>query len=386
MADIKKFLNADGVSHLWSRITAEVAKEAARADAAEKVNAKAIADEITRAKAAEQVNATAVATEKARAEGKEGELAKAIADEATRAKGAEATNAAAAKAAQDDVDAVEKDLGSVDSLSTTNKTVVGAINEVLAAVGTGGTAATVTITTDTTTTGALKSYTVKQGNTTVGVIDIPKDMVVESGEVVTNPEGQAEGTYIKLVLANVAKPLYINVGRLVDIYTVEAQATQVQLSIVDNKISAAIVAGSVTATELAANAVTTEKIADTNVTKAKLSTAVQASLDKADASAAQADLTSAVGRIDALEGKFGDGEGTVEAQVAAALDAAKADATTKANKAKEDAIAAAATDATTKANAAEKNAKDYADAEIAKIQELTDDEIDKAIGYVAPQA
>ena len=99
MADIKKFLNADGVSHLWSRITAEVAKEAARADAAEKVNAKAIADEIARAKAAEQANATAVATEKARAEGKEGELAQAIEDEATRAKGVEATNAAAAKAA-----------------------------------------------------------------------------------------------------------------------------------------------------------------------------------------------------------------------------------------------------------------------------------------------
>ena len=386
MADIKKFLNADGVSHLWSRITAEVAKEAARADAAEKVNAKAIADEITRAKAAEQVNATAVATEKARAEGKEGELAKAIVDEATRAKGAEATNAAAAKAAQDDVDAVESTLGDMTKVTTTAKTVAGAIDELKAAIGTGGTNAAVTIDTTATTAGALKSYTIKQGDQKIGVIDIPKDMVVKSGSVVTNPEGQAEGTYIKLVLANVAEPLYINVGRLVDIYTVEAQATQVQLSIVDNKISAAIVAGSVTATELAANAVTTEKIADTNVTKAKLSTAVQASLDKADASAAQADLTSAVGRIDALEGKFGDGEGTVEAQVAAALDAAKADATTKANKAKEDAIAAAATDATTKANAAEKNAKDYADAEIAKIQELTDDEIDKAIGYVAPQA
>ena len=395
MADIKKFLNADGVSHLWSRITAEVAKEAARADAAEKVNAKAIADEIARAKAAEQVNATAVATEQARAEGKEGELAKAIADEATRAKGAEATNAAAAKAAQDDVDAVEKDLGSVDSLSTTNKTVVGAINEVLAAVGTGGTAATVTITTDTTTTGALKSYTVKQGNTTVGVIDIPKDMVVESGEVVTNPEGQAEGTYIKLVLANVAKPLYINVGRLVDIYTVEAQATQVQLSIVDNKISAAIVAGSVTATELAANAVTTEKIADTNVTKAKLATTVQTSLNKADSAVQKEEVVTGEtagtikvqGNEVAVAGlgsaAFADTTAFDAAGAAAAAEAtAAADATAKANKALEDAKA----DATKKANAAEKNAKDYADAEIAKIQALTNAEIDTAIGYVAPQA
>ena len=186
-----------------------------------------------------------------------------------------------------EVDAVEVDMGDVDGLSTTNKTVVGAINEVLAAVGTGGTAAVVTVTTDTTTDGALKSYTIKQGNATVGVIDIPKDMVVESGSVVTNPEGQTEGTYIKLVLANVADPLYINVGHLVDIYTAKASAQQVQIAIdsTTREISATIVAGSVGTTELADNAVTTAKIADANVTKAKLSTDVQASLDKADAAA-----------------------------------------------------------------------------------------------------
>lgn len=180
-------------------------------------------------------------------------------------------------AAQADADALELDMGDVDGLSTENKTVVGAINEVLAAVGTGGTAAVVTITTDTTTDGALKSYTVKQGTTTVGVIDIPKDMVVQSGEVVTNPAGQPEGTYIKLVLANATNDeIFVNVGNLVDIYKAKASATQVQLAIdpTTREISASIVAGSVTATELAANAVTTEKIADANVTKAKLSSAV----------------------------------------------------------------------------------------------------------------
>lgn len=409
MADIKKFLNADGVSHLWSRITAEVGKEAARADAAEKVNAKAIADEIARAKAAEQVNATAVATEQARAEGKEGELAKAIADEATRAKGAEATNAAAAKAAQDDVDAVESTLGDMTKVSTTAKTVAGAIDELKAAIGTGGTNAAVTIDTTATTEGALKSYTIKQGDREIGVIDIPKDMVVESGSVVVNPAGQAEGTYIKLVLANVAEPLYINAANLVDTYTAQADAAQVQLVVsADNVISASIVAGSVTATELANDAVTTAKIANGNVTKEKLAQDVQTSLGKADAAATKAEFdleverataaeakaladakTYADGvvgtekaraegveggldtRITALEGKFGEGAGTVESQVATA---------------KQEAIDAAAADATTKANAAEKNAKDYADAEIAKIQALTDDEIDKAIGYVAPQA
>lgn len=193
---------------------------------------------------------------------------------------------------QGEIDAVETDMGDVDALSTTNKTVVGAINEVLAAVGTGGTAAVVTVTTDVTSDGALKSYTIKQGETTVGVIDIPKDMVVEAGEVVTNPDGQPAGTYIKLVLANVAEPLYINVGTLVDIYKAKENATQVQLAIdpVTREISATIVAGSIGTTELADGAITTVKIADANVTLAKLSTSVQASLAKADAAAPQTKL------------------------------------------------------------------------------------------------
>lgn len=191
---------------------------------------------------------------------------------------------------QDEIDAVETDMGDVDTLSTTNKTVVGAINEVLAAVG--STASVVTVTTDVTTDGALKSYTIKQGETTVGVIDIPKDMVVEAGEVVTNPDGQPAGTYIKLVLANVAEPLYINVGTLVDIYKAKENATQVQLAIdpVTREISATIVAGSIGTTELADGAITTVKIADANVTLAKLSTSVQASLAKADAAAPQSKL------------------------------------------------------------------------------------------------
>ena len=90
------------------------------------------------------------------------------------------------------------------------------------------------------------------------------------------------------------------------------------------------------------------------------------------------------GRLDVLEAKFGEGEGSVADQIAdakqAAIDAAAADATSKANTAeanakahaesqataaKEAAIEAAAADATTKANAAqaaaEATAKAYAD-------------------------
>ena len=390
MADLKKFLDSAGVGHLWGRVVAKITAD--------------VKAEETRAKAEELKNANAASAAQQAADKAQGDVNTLAGKVGDVAEGK--TVVGMIEAVQGEVDAVETDLGNVDGLSTTNKTVVGAINEVLAAVGTGGTAAAVTIDTTATTEGALKSYTIKQGNATVGVIDIPKDMVVESGEVVVNPEGQEAGTYIKLKLANVAKALFINVGKLVDIYTVKADATQVQLAIdpATREISATIVAGSVGTAELAANAVTTEKIADGNVTKAKLSTEVQGLLDNA---ATKTELGEATTRIGALENKFGEGAGTVESQIATAkqeaIDAAAADAQSKADAAEANAKAAsdpkgsaaaaqaaaeatAAADATTKANAAEKNAKDYADAEIAKIQALTDDEIDTAIGYVAPQA
>lgn len=188
----------------------------------------------------------------------------------------------------DKANEIAEDVGNVDELSTENKEVVKAINEVLAAVGTGGTAAVVTVTEKGATDAYAQVYEIKQGTTTVGTINIPKELVVESGEVVTNPSGQPAGTYIKLTLQNVANPLYIDVAKLVDVYTAKANATQVQLDIdASNVISATIVAGSITSTELAANAVVTAKIADKNVTKGKLADAVQASLDKADAAAPQ---------------------------------------------------------------------------------------------------
>ena len=200
--------------------------------------------------------------------------------------GADTVNGSIKKMIKDAVDAVKAEIGSLENLATTEKgTIVGDINEVLASVGAGGTSAAVTIDTTTTTEGMAKSYTIKQGTTTVGTIDIPKDMVVSAASVETNPEGQTPGTYIVLTIANATQDkLYINVGTLVDIYTAEQNATQVQLVIDQstNEISASIIAGSITATELATNAVTTEKIADKNVTKAKLSDEVQTSLGKAD--------------------------------------------------------------------------------------------------------
>lgn len=249
-------------------------------------------------------------------------------------------------------------IGSLEDLETTAKSdLVEALNEVRNSVSAGGVSAAVTIDTSTTTDGALKSYTIKQGSNVVGTIDIPKDMVVESGSVVSlaenEIEGYAAGTYIKLVLANVTDPLYINVGTLVDIYTAKANATQVQLTIDSStrEISAVIVAESITSAELAANAITTVKIADGNVTKAKLSTEVQASLDKADVAEQNAkdyadELNEAMdARVKDVENALADG-GSIDTKIAAA---------------KSEAISTAASDATAKADAALADAKEYAD-------------------------
>ena len=216
-----------------------------------------------------------------------------------------------------EVKAVDAKVGDVTKLNTTTKTdVVGAINEVKAAVTAGDEAGAVTI--ETGTAGALKSYIIKQGGTTLGVIDIPKDMVVTEGSVVTDPEGEAPGTYIKLVIANQETPLLINVGKLVDIYTVKKSATQIQLAIdaSTREISATIVAGSVGTTEIADDAVTTVKIADANVTLAKLAVDVKNAFDAAgSATAAETNAkayadgldTAMDTRVTAIENKVGDG-------------------------------------------------------------------------------
>ena len=108
--------------------------------------------------------------------------------------------------------------------------------------------------------GVAKRYTITQLGSTVGTIDIPKDLVVSSGSVVAgtwtgnsfaeNASGKDQA--IKLVIANQTTPIYINVAKLVDIYTAKKNATQVQLAIdsATNEISASIVAGSITSTEL----------------------------------------------------------------------------------------------------------------------------------------
>lgn len=146
----------------------------------------------------------------------------------------------------------------------------------------------VSITTDTTTEGMLKTYTFKQGGVAVGTIDIPKDLVVSSGSVVTgtwsgttfteSPSGK--DTAIKLVLSN-NETLYINASSLVDVYEV-SDTTTIDMTINGTTISASIKDGSVGTAKLATGAVTNAKITDGTIELGKLAQSVQTSIGKAD--------------------------------------------------------------------------------------------------------
>ena len=109
-------------------------------------------------------------------------------------------------------------------------------------------------------------YHLTKGGVNIGAaINIPKDMVVKSGSVVTNPTGQTKGTYIELVLANATNDkIYIPVDQLIEYVTsgsAEKDPIVVAVS-ADHKVTATITDGA--------------------ITKFKLDPAVQTSLGKAD--------------------------------------------------------------------------------------------------------
>lgn len=117
--------------------------------------------------------------------------------------------------------------------------------------------------------GVAARYVFKQGGVAIenATIDIPKDMVVKSGSVVTKAEAGAwgeAGTYLELTLANATNDkVYINVGDLIEYVTsgsAEEDSVQVAVS-ADHKVTASIKDGS--------------------ITLGKLTTAVQTQINKA---------------------------------------------------------------------------------------------------------
>lgn len=105
----------------------------------------------------------------------------------------------------------------------------------------------------------------KDGVAVGAAINIPKDMVVKSGSVVTNPTGQPKGTYIKLVLANATNDtLYVDVGGLIEYVTSGSAAGDMVVIAIDEQTHKV-----------------TASITDGAITKAKLETEVQTALNKA---------------------------------------------------------------------------------------------------------
>lgn len=104
--------------------------------------------------------------------------------------------------------------------------------------------------------GYAKAYTIQQLGKDVAVINIPKDMVVENGSVVTNPDGQEAGTYLKLVLANADESeIFINVSDLIEYVTSgSAAGDQIMVAVsADHKVTATLSVGSVILAQLHAD-------------------------------------------------------------------------------------------------------------------------------------
>ena len=175
--------------------------------------------------------------------------------------------------------AVDTLAGKVGTIPTTSKatSVVGYVDEQVKAVKDAEVDYTVTVT-PSTVEGIAKRYTVAQAATGLNVnIDIPSDMVVKSGEVKTNPAGQPAGTYLVLTLANATNDkVYINVSDLIE-YVTSGSKT-----------------GDMVVVDVSADHKVTATITDGTITKAKLATAVQTSLGKADTAIQQAGLNSAL--------------------------------------------------------------------------------------------
>lgn len=126
------------------------------------------------------------------------------------------------------------------------------------------------------------SYVFKQLGSTLATINIPKDMVVSSGEVVTYTEETkpaevaTAGTYIVLTIANkTSDKLYINVSDLLDDKTIEGVAgTDITVTADSSegpvKITATINEGAVQTKHIADSAVVTAKINGKAVTTEKI--------------------------------------------------------------------------------------------------------------------
>lgn len=140
----------------------------------------------------------------------------------------------------------------------------------------GVTGAAVSISTGTTSTGMLRSYTFTQGGTQIGVIDIPKDYVNNIIGIVTKDGNNNDGVFLKVNTAPTGadQPAYeyVDASGLVEYLTLGTQTGKMVTLTID------------------ANHQITADIADGTLPATKFTSTVQTSLGKADTALQDADF------------------------------------------------------------------------------------------------
>lgn len=219
--------------------------------------------------------------------------------------------------------------------------------------------------------GMSASYSLTKNGVNVGaIINIPKDMVVKSGSVVVNPQGQSAGTYIELVLANAAEDkLYVKVDDLIEYVTSGSQTgDMIVVSIdADHKVTASITDGTITEAKLAP-AARARMAGVTNVATGTTNGTINVTFQTFDTETKTwTTTTSAVSIFGLRDAAYA----TIESLNAAAQDKVDAAKTTLIGTASDtsdkNTINGAKAWGTTKANDALTAAKEYTDTEIGKL-------------------
>ncbi len=170
------------------------------------------------------------------------------------------------------VSAVEAGDVAFSSNNFTATDVADALEELYTGVGNSA----ISISTQTTSSGMLRSYTISQGGSQIGVIDIPKDYVNNIIGIVTQDGSGNSGVFLKVNTAptGATEPVYeyVDASGLVEYLTVGTQT------------------GKMVTLTIASDHTITADIADGTLPATKFTSAVQTSLGKADSALQSADF------------------------------------------------------------------------------------------------
>ena len=130
----------------------------------------------------------------------------------------------------------------------------GVLLELFQAINVGGTGSVVTVEKDETVDGIAARYTIKQGGVAVApTIDIPKDLVIKSGQVLENADESHPGSWIKIELQNTTDVLWIDVRTLIEYVTAGEDTATVHVAVSDDhKVTANVINGSIGNDQLSA--------------------------------------------------------------------------------------------------------------------------------------